>query len=92
MPLNYVLTAVKDKLKDDDNTFSKNLLAILENPKKLVLKLPEPLNEEETLCLIIDTGMARDSFQQLRNIILEKNHQLFPTYKNVRLLYKMVEL
>lgn len=83
LPLSYLLSALKDKLKDNDNTFSKNLLAILEDPNQMVLKFPEPMNEEETTCLIIDTRMTRDSFQQLRNISLQKNNKLFPTYKKV---------
>ena len=76
---NKLLFAVSKKLRDESNVIAAKKVSNISNTDKA-----SKYSTDETLALIIDALLTKSSYQLIRSGALEKEHNLYPTYNDVR--------
>ena len=76
---NELLFAVSKKLRDKSNIIAAKRVSNISNTDK-----ENKYSVDEALTLIIDAHLTKSSYQLIRSGDSEKEHNIYPTYNNVR--------
>ena len=76
---NELLFAVSKKLRDEPNVIAAKKVSNISNTDK-----ESKYSADEALALIIDARLTKSSYQLIRSGALEKEHNINPTYNDVR--------